>query len=233
MPKKADPIKKRLLKAIENVRSWKSQCPAPISKRYLSRPENWESTARNALTIEPDPGGLHCALERAFKALDLDAEDPRDWRTLADALSWVLFPIPARVGRSRTWNTERFCELLDAVDVRRRKNPQISEERACELIAADNLSPSYFRSAGAAGLRKALQKARHYPKLATWKAFRERALPLDALNIPNFNWVLLIPPTGNLGLPEYEELASRMEADPMGCEALLLSRWRERKELGR
>ena len=133
-----------------------------------------------------------------------------DWKQVTNLLAGVLFPDKRVAGRPRTWNLERYCELLDAVDRRKQKNPKLSELKVCEQIVKDENSPSYFRKAGANGLSKALQKAR----------------------LPNHNnaWALVIDrPDGTLGKNEWDKVKVAMASDPKGAEARLLRRWREWK----
>lgn len=225
MPKRSDPTAGKLRALIESHRAQKKSSKFISQDAILENDAVWTLFARNALSLS----NKDTPVGRAFAAFELNDENPSDWRTLIELLASVLFPESSRIGRPPEWNWERYCELLDALDKKRRKHPKISEELACERMAKDEQSPGYFRKSGAEGLRKALQKARYFPSplLPALKKAVEQKCPA----IPNLAWCSLADvKDGVVGLKQYEALAKKIAADPKGSEALLLARFREWKK---
>jgi hypothetical protein len=120
------------------------------------------------------------ALKLAFRELQLDSDNETDWKTLAAVLAAWIFDEGKKRGPPE-WRSTQQMELLSEVHERKQRNPSLSIERICELIAKDKNSPSYFRKglrgadAKGSGLVKQLRKARlganNLARVAYWRAF--------------------------------------------------------------
>jgi hypothetical protein len=134
--------------------------------------------------ITADAGQISSAglepLKLAFRELQLDPDNETDWKTLAALLAAWTFDEGKKRGPP-VWRSTQQRELLSGVHERKQKNPSLSIERICELIAKDKNSPSYFRKgfrgadAKGSGLVKQLRKARlgasSLDRVAYWRAF--------------------------------------------------------------
>ena len=167
MAKKRQSANARLRKAlrVREVRgpSWRLKyaplVPSGIYDRKpgdLSDPEMWASIARWALKVTDKDR----VLKKAFNAFSLDPNDPRSWRELTEILASAFFFERKPAGRRREWTFERRLELVEAVTVKRQRNPRLSFEMACKKLAEAKDSPPYFRNAGKEGLVKQLRLGR-------------------------------------------------------------------------
>jgi hypothetical protein len=133
--------------------------PLPFVPTGLSGPSRddiWKATAREAFKLTDKDR----TIKRAFDTFGLDPSDPWHWRELVEELLSVVFFERKKPGRRKEWSTQRKLELVQAIVAMRRRNPKLSDKRACELLAEAKDSPPYFRKAGTDGLLKQLQFAR-------------------------------------------------------------------------
>jgi len=112
--------------------------------------------ARNALKLSDTDQRL----KSAFTTLNLDPNDPRDWRELVEVLAPAFFIERKKAGRHKEWTSARKLELLNAVDAKQRRNSRLSDEQACKQLAEAKDSPPYFGKAKTDGLLKQLQFVR-------------------------------------------------------------------------
>jgi hypothetical protein len=173
------------LKAFIELQSKQAKLAAPLLKLAgydidaslpLDNPVVWVSCARHALTLD-DKNETDALLKRAFREFDLDPDNPFDWRRLLAWAAFFLFAAKKQSGRPTEWDAKRYCELLEAVDRRKQGNPQLSDKKACEIIAKDRASPLYFRKVKANGLRNALQRARSIGHNDAIRVLVEFAIP--------------------------------------------------------
>lgn len=121
-----------------------------------SRDDIWKATAKEALKLIDHDSKIKIA----FDTFSLDPSDPWHWRELVEELASIVFFERKKPGRHKKWNSERKLELLEIVDAMRRRNPKLSDGRACELLARSKDNPPYFQKAGTDGLLKQLRYAR-------------------------------------------------------------------------
>jgi len=127
---------------------------------------------RLATALQPDVTQPQMVLawnlvEQLLRELNLDPKSANDCKLLASVLCLRFFDEGKARGRP-AWSESQLCELLFEVQKHKQKNPRLSDQRACELIARDKDSPTYFRAglhytAGKGqGLIKRLRDARHH-----------------------------------------------------------------------
>lgn len=115
------------------------------------------ATDRSGLSLEP--------LQRVFRDFKLDPNNEVDWKILATLLAVYFFDEGKKRGR-HSWTSNQQLELLAEVHKRKQKNPLLTDEQACRIIARDKNSPAYFRTgprdfeSKGFGLVKHLRKAR-------------------------------------------------------------------------
>ena len=119
------------LKAFIELQSKQAKLAAPLIKLAgydidaslpLDDPVVWVSSARHALTLD-NKNETNALLKRAFREFDLDPDNPFDWRRLLAWAAFFLFAAKKQSGRPTEWDAKRYCELLEAVDRRKQRNP--------------------------------------------------------------------------------------------------------------
>ena len=106
-------------------------------------------------------------VERLLRESNLNPNSASDCKLLASIFALRFFDEGKARGRP-AWSEAQPLELLFEVQKHKQKNPRLSDERACELIARDKDSPSYFRAGlhytvgKGQGLIKRLRDARHH-----------------------------------------------------------------------
>jgi hypothetical protein len=139
--------------AIQHLIEKASRSPAITAGGVMSHPEKTAIKHQRLLkTLGPGVGPLRKLIpngyvpepvKRASRALKLNTDNQIDWQVLAALLAIHLFDDRKR-GR-QAWSDSQLFELLFAVQQRKEKNPRLSDEQVCRLIAKDKNSPPYFR----------------------------------------------------------------------------------------
>jgi len=129
----------------------------PISDRRARR---LRSLARAPLYQLPLAERL---VERLLRESNLNPNSASDCKLLASIFALRFFDEGKARGRP-AWSEAQLLELLFEVQKHKQKNPRLSDERACELIARDKDSRAglHYTVGKGQGLIKRLRDARHH-----------------------------------------------------------------------
>jgi hypothetical protein len=75
------------------------------------------------------------SIQTAFDAFGLDPTAPSDWRTLLAHLARISFPPKKKIGRSKSWDGDRYVELLQDFAGIKNLNPGISAEKTYRILS--------------------------------------------------------------------------------------------------
>ena len=128
MPTKDGPAK-RLDAWIAHVKTYRRQSPAPVPDVFLKS----ATIPSEGPFAHPD---IWQPVRDAFKAFELDVEQPGDWQRLLYCLAEAHFG--KRRGNPKAWDENRLCRLQVDFLTTKKQNPDKSEEDVYKILSKED-----------------------------------------------------------------------------------------------
>jgi hypothetical protein len=135
--KKTETAKARFQEAIDAYKELCSFDYVTPLEEFLDKPlperDRVQKSFLKGLKTRLDPEADH-SLKLAFKAADLDPQDPLDREVLLRLFASAYFPRHKTRGAKTKWTPERWSQLLSDYDQVKKDSPNLNDEKICEKI---------------------------------------------------------------------------------------------------